>query len=238
MKENRMKTQIKSVVTLRKTFKQTVLALCVAAAVAVVNVEAQMRTNISAPPRIAELITSDEGLAYSTPTASLQAVSDLGIRSLMLGDTYRATGNFALAENYIRRGFDLVRGRGSRYWEAVGYEYWALLYRDMGNTTTALDYLRRADVLYRRVLSPLPLNSSIDAVRSLIRELQPDPRFVSSYDSRNYRSQSMEQTLRRTSPAEFLSRDNQTLSETNSRLQQRISSLEDRLRTLEARSGL
>jgi tetratricopeptide (TPR) repeat protein len=224
--------------------KQTILALCIAAAVAVINVEAQMRT--TPLQRNGDLIISDEGWSPGLPMASLREVSDLGVRYLKLGDTYREARQFDMAQDYIQRGFDLVRGRGSRYWEAVAYEYWGMIERDMGNRLNALEYLRRAETLYRRALSPVYLASSIDAVGELIRDTQlgagrdlpMDVRYTPGMQSQSQmQSQSRTYWYGQSTASDVLSANNQVLREMNTRLRERVVRLEDRIRMLETQGS-
>jgi tetratricopeptide (TPR) repeat protein len=216
--------------------KQTVLTVCIAAAVAVVNVEAQMRT--MPLQRNSDLIISDEGWSPGLPMASLLEASDLGVRYLKLGDTYREARKYDMAQEYIQRGFDLVRGRGSRYWEAVAYEYWGMVERDMGNRLNALEYLRRAETLYRRALSPVYLESSIDAVGELIRDTQRDlPMDVLYRPGGQMQPQSRTYWYGQSTAADVLSANNQVLREMNTRLRERVVRLEDRIRTLETQGS-
>lgn len=54
---------------------------------------------------------------------------ELGKRYLKLGNTYRESGNFDKAEDYLKQGKKKVAGDG--YWSAAGDEYLGYLYRDM-----------------------------------------------------------------------------------------------------------
>ncbi|GAB1430328.1 hypothetical protein MASR2M18_11610 [Ignavibacteria bacterium] len=57
---------------------------------------------------------------------------ELGKRYLKLGNTYRESGNFDKAEDYLKQGKKMVVGDG--YWSAAGDEYLGYLYRDMAGS--------------------------------------------------------------------------------------------------------
>lgn len=129
-------------------------------------------------------LTSDEGVYYNTPQSS----AELGLRYLKLGNTYRESRNVDLAQYYLRRGLELVRGLNSRYWEGVANEYLGLTYRDMGDRITALEYLRRAETIYRSVMNPLRTQSSLDAVQKIVSDVDYGWRYFGrpvQYDASN-----------------------------------------------------
>jgi len=59
--------------------------------------------------------------------------------------------DYKKAEKYILEGLEGVRKVGDKYWEATGYQYLGLLYKDKGNKKTAKDYLTRAYNLYKSI---------------------------------------------------------------------------------------
>ena len=68
--------------------------------------------------------------------------NELGKRYLKLGNTYRESGNFDKAEEYLEQGRNLVSRDG--YWSATANEFLGYLYRDMvssGNYSDNSDYL-------------------------------------------------------------------------------------------------
>ena len=168
------------------------------------------------------------------PSETLEA----GVRYLKLGNTYREGRRYNLAQTYLRQGLDIVRARGSRYWEAVGNEYAGLLFRDMGDRPTALDYLRRAEYLYREVLQPMNTGTSIDAVRRIQRDVDLDYGFVrpsrtaADYYTSGYTTASGYTTSDAYS-GESYRLENQRLREINRALQVRIADLETRIRYME-----
>lgn len=155
---------------------------------------------------------------------------EMGIRYLKLGNSYREARDVNSAMYYIQRGYDLVRNRSSRYWEAVANEYMGLVYRDMGDRLTALEYLRRAEDLYRQMVRNRDTQWSDVAVQMLINDVEygiTSANYSSPYSSSYYYS----------SDAERLRVENQRLQEANRQLASRIESLEARIRLLEYAPG-
>jgi hypothetical protein len=147
----------------------------------------------------------------------------MGVRYLKLGNTYREARQYALAQSYLRYGLDIVRARGSRYWEAVGNEYAGLVFRDMGDNLTALDYMRQAEYLYRSVLSPMRTETSIDAIRKMRYDVELDNRY--SWQPIQYSASNSSLYAYQT--------ENQRLRDINRALQVRIADLETRIRYME-----
>ncbi len=148
---------------------------------------------------------------------------EMGVRYLKLGNTYREARQYALAQSYLRYGLDIVRARGSRYWEAVGNEYAGLVFRDMGDNLTALDYMRQAEYLYRSVLSPMRTETSIDAIRKMRYDVELDNRY--SWQPIQYSASNSSLYAYQT--------ENQRLRDINRALQVRIADLETRIRYME-----
>lgn len=146
---------------------------------------------------------------------------DLGVRYLKLGNTYRENGNYDLAQVYLKKGLDMVRNRGSRYWEAVGYEYLGLVYRDMGERSLALEYLRTAESIFRTILNPREPERSDMALRQVIDDIEFSRR--PAIVDPAYRSEN-----------ERLRLENQRLTDINRQLTDRVSELENRIRRIEA----
>ncbi|MCU0427989.1 MAG: tetratricopeptide repeat protein [Candidatus Kapabacteria bacterium] len=186
---------------------------------------------------------ADEGAL----SESVQNTSELGLRYLKLSNTYRESGNFDMAQFYASRGLNLVRGRGSRYWEAVGNEYLGLIYRDAGDRLTALEYLREAERLYRTVISPMRSESSLDAVQKIVSDVDYGWRYISrpasftswysNYSTSSYMPSgvysgtSSSRILPRTYSIDVFERER--LMRANMLLQSQLSELELRLRQLE-----
>lgn len=178
--------------------------------------------------------TTDEGIYTDRRSAS--GTSELGLRYLKLANTYRESRNVDMAQYYLRLGYDLVRGRGSRYWEAVANEYQGLIYRDMGDNATAREYFRRAESIYRTVINPLRSESSIDAVRKIVSDVETGWRyFYPPASMQNYRWYSNDyynnQYAASNYRAELVERER--LQRANMLLQGRLSELETRLRYIE-----
>lgn len=177
---------------------------------------------------------ADEGISYDSPRTS---TSELGLRYLKLGNSYRESRNYDMAQYYIQRGYDLVRGRGSRYWEGVANEYSGLVYRDIGDRATALEYLRRAESIYRSVISPLRSESSIDAAQKVLSDVEYGWRYLPRPTAmENYRWYSDYPYYNRSLTARYSSAaalEKERLQRTNLLLQSQLSDLESRLRQLE-----
>lgn len=115
-------------------------------------------------------------LVFST---QLEA-NELGKRYIKLGNTYRESGNFEKAEEYLMQGKSMVAG--DTYWSATANEYLGYLYRDMvssGNyddngeyfTALAKEHLEHALAGFQKSVrqndgSPAALNSLKQALQS------------------------------------------------------------------------
>ncbi|MCO5249964.1 MAG: leucine-rich repeat domain-containing protein [Candidatus Kapabacteria bacterium] len=80
---------------------------------------------------------------------------ELGKRNLKLGNTYRESGEFDAAKEFLDKGLSGVesnRGFESQYWQAVAYEYYGFLYRDMGQQDNADANFRKALDIYSRII--------------------------------------------------------------------------------------
>lgn len=98
--------------------------------------------------------------------------TELGIRYLKLGNTYREVGDFDKALEYVEEGRKIVENK-SIYWKAVANEYFGYLYRDIGLSKNdpdekelfrkmAAESFRKALSLYETVIkqkdgSPAPM---------------------------------------------------------------------------------
>ena len=188
----------------------------------------------SATPYYSSPYYTDEGTNYDTPQTS---TSELGLRYLKLSNSYREAQNTDMAQYYARRGYDLVRGRGSRYWEAVANEYLGLIYRDMGDNGSALEYLRRAESIYRSVMSPLRGESSVDAIQKVISDVEYGYRYIYPPKAvQNYRWYSDYPFYSRPLSSRYSSSvtlEKERLQRTNMLLQARLNDLEARLRSIE-----
>jgi hypothetical protein len=59
--------------------------------------------------------------------------------------------DYKKAEKYLSEGLEGVKKVGDKYWEALGYCGFGLLYRDKGDKKTAKDYLTCAYNLYKSI---------------------------------------------------------------------------------------
>lgn len=164
--------------------------------------------------------------ARSTPrTAASRAssVDNLGVRYLKLGNSYREARNYDLAQTYLKRGLDMVRNRNT-YWEAAGYEYLGLLYRDMGDRQMSLEYLRTAASLYDRVVNMRNNLGSDEVLRSVIADVEQGAQIPPGAPRQPY---PVVEDPR-------LQDENRRLQDENRNLISKINDLEARIRQLEA----
>jgi hypothetical protein len=157
--------------------------------------------------------------------SSTVSADNLGVRYLKLGNSYREARNYDLAQYYIKRGIDLVRGRVGGYWEAVGYEYLGLLYRDMGDRQLALEYLRTAASLYDRIVNMRNGQGSDEALRAVIADVEQGASIAPP-----------PQPVPAPMPDTRLQDENTRLQTENRMLQGKIAELEGRIKQLEASS--
>lgn len=95
---------------------------------------------------------------------SLQA-GELGKRYLKLGNTYRESGNYSKAEEYLKQGKKLVSN--DEYWSATAHEFFGYLYRDM---VASGDYNSNSD--YFLALAKENMEKALSGFRKAVK--QPD----------------------------------------------------------------
>jgi len=76
---------------------------------------------------------------------------DVSIDKLNLGEAYRRMKDYENAEKYLSEGLEGAKKIGDKYWEAVGYEYLAWLYKDKGDKKTAKENYKRAYNLFKSI---------------------------------------------------------------------------------------
>jgi len=180
------------------------------------------------------LVLPDSAEAQSRSRRAADAemgLRNLGVRYLKLANTYREARNYDLAQAYAKKGLEMVRNQGSRYWEGTGYEYLGLIYRDLGERDVALEYLRVAQTIFAGILNPNNPEGSHQALKMVIADIEqgvpanpgklppPQPMLVERGVS--------------TPEADRLRSENQRLQDVNTQLTNRIRDLEDRIRRLE-----
>jgi tetratricopeptide (TPR) repeat protein len=163
------------------------------------------------------------GLRRSSGSSSAES---LGVRYLKLGNSYREARNYDLSQYYLKKGIDLIRNRSYGYWEAVGYEYLGLLYRDMGDRQMALEYLRTAASLYDRVVNMNNGQGSDEVLRAVIADVEQGTN--APVTSPMLTSTPLPDTR--------LQDENGRLQNENKTLQAKITELEGRIKQLEASS--
>lgn len=157
-------------------------------------------------------------------TSTPKALLDEAQRALKLGSSYREARNYDLAQKYIQRGIELANKAGNRYWEATGYEYLGLVYRDIGDREAALSALQKASDMFTGIIKQP--NGSQNSTQALMDDVR-----------RNDRSRPPASTSSGIStppPPTDLERE-RTM---NRQLSERIQALESKIRALEDRSTL
>jgi len=70
---------------------------------------------------------------------------------LNLGDTYRGIKDYENAKKYLSEGLESAKEAGDKYWEATGYKYLGMLYKDEGDKKTAKENFKHAYNLYKSI---------------------------------------------------------------------------------------
>jgi hypothetical protein len=110
----------------------------------------------------------------SASALSLRQTDDEAIRLLKLGNTYREARNYDLAQKYINQGLEMATRSGNKYWQATGYEYLGLTYRDMGDRPAALSALQRASDLFAEIIKTRTPRSSRNSTQMLLDNMMRD----------------------------------------------------------------
>ena len=103
-----------------------------------------------------------------------QGALDEAQRALKLGSSYREARNYDLAQKYIQRGIELANKAGNRYWEATGYEYLGLVYRDIGDRDAALSALQKASDMFTGIIKQP--NGSQNSTQALMDDVRRNDR--------------------------------------------------------------
>ncbi|MFY8001018.1 MAG: tetratricopeptide repeat protein [Candidatus Kapaibacteriota bacterium] len=166
---------------------------------------------------------------------SPKAMLEEAQRSLKLGSSYREARNYDLAQKYIQRGIELAQKADNRYWEATGYEYLGLVYRDIGDRTAALAALQRASDIFNGLIKQP--DGSQNATKALMDDVQRNDR--SRPPSSVVPTPSLASPLpQRPSPTAppAPSSDIERERTLNRQLTERVMALESKIRALEDRS--
>jgi hypothetical protein len=156
-------------------------------------------------------------------SGSQKALLDEAQRALKLGSSYREARNFDLAQKYIQRGIELANKAGNRYWEATGYEYLGLVYRDIGDRDAALSALQKASDMFTGIIK------QPDGSQNSTQALMDDVR-------RNDRSRPPANTPLGSTPPAPPRTDLERERALNRQLNERIAALDSKIRALEDRS--
>lgn len=96
------------------------------------------------------------------------------MRLLKMGNTYREARNYDLAQKNINEGIERATRSGNRYWQATGYEYLGLVYRDMGDRQAALAALQRASDIFNDIIKSRSPQSSRNSTQMLLDNMMSD----------------------------------------------------------------
>ncbi len=157
-------------------------------------------------------------------SGSSKALLDEAQRALKLGSSYREARNFDLAQKYIQRGIELANKAGNRYWEATGYEYLGLVYRDIGDRDAALSALQKASDMFTGIIK------QPDGSQNSTQALMDDVR-------RNDRSRPPANASLGSAPPAPPRTDLERERALNRQLNERIAALDSKIRALEDRSS-
>jgi tetratricopeptide (TPR) repeat protein len=165
--------------------------------------------------------------ARQTSTLRTTPVREDGIKLLKLGNTYRETRQYDLAQKTIQRGLDLVKAAGLRYWEATGYEYLGLVYRDMGDTDAALGAFQRSSDILTTLVRPIG-TASISLSNTNRVDANPQTR------TRTNTAQMLADEIRRGgTPIPRLRNDVEQQRALNKQLSDKLTALETKIQSLE-----
>jgi Tetratricopeptide repeat len=165
--------------------------------------------------------------ARQTSTLRTTPVREDGIKLLKLGNTYRETRQYDLAQKTIQRGLDLVKAAGLRYWEATGYEYLGLVYRDMGDTDAALGAFQRSSDILTTLVRPIGTASTSLSNTNRV-DANPQTR------TRTNTAQMLADEIRRGgTPIPRLRNDVEQQRALNKQLSDKLTALETKIQSLE-----
>ncbi len=127
-------------------------------------------------------------IAVSNDTLSQESSLELGKRFLKLGNTYRESGDFDNAAQFLNRGLRAVesnRGFEAQYWSAVAYEFFGYLYRDMEMKADSQANFRKALDIYSNIISqrdgsPTAMQNVIESIDQLSAFTEPSSLFGTS----------------------------------------------------------
>lgn len=182
----------------------------------------------SVPRAVPRNATLPRGSSIQGSTA-LRTSENEAIRLLKMGNTYREARDYDLAQKYINQGIEAATLSGNRYWQATGYEYLGLTYRDMGDRPAALSALQRASDLFSEIIKSRSQNSSRASTKMLLDNMMRD-------DASRLQPMPTPTSPSSLRPRDIPQRPASTLAnerELNAQLTARLASLESRMRSLD-----
>ncbi|MGC9080042.1 MAG: tetratricopeptide repeat protein, partial [Nanopusillaceae archaeon] len=70
---------------------------------------------------------------------------------LNLGNAYRIAKDYKNGKFYLEKGLERVKKAGNKRWEALGYTYFGLYYKDTDNKALAKEYLTKAYNIFKAI---------------------------------------------------------------------------------------
>lgn len=138
------------------------------------------------------------------PVALLVADNDnleLGKRYIKLGNTYRESGNYGSAGNYLKKGISLLEKQNSweaKYWQGVAHEFYGYFYRDMNMQTESVNEFQKAYDIYEKLISMqggsdeavAEIKANMKTLKNKMtnKKVSAGDRNILSYDDMNLRS--------------------------------------------------
>jgi tetratricopeptide (TPR) repeat protein len=86
---------------------------------------------------------------------------------LNLGAFYIRVKDYNNAEKYLSEGLEGVKNVGDKHWEAMGYKFFGMLYRDKGDKKTAKEYYVRAYDLFKSIKAEKDAQGVLNEMKEL-----------------------------------------------------------------------
>ena len=98
------------------------------------------------------------------------------LRALKLANSHRELKHYKEAEGYLDLALEQIKQLGNKYvyWEAVSYEFYAYLYRDMNEQEQAIKYAKKAKRIFDKVIDDMSDEMSPSTIEEWIKQLKGD----------------------------------------------------------------